>query len=680
LRFHNPEAEGDRLYDREKLRVNLESFRQELGGLVKTKHKDQQDILNALKSIIKSIEDGGAIDPKEITSDVYKANSLLTNAVRKSTKTTPTISAPLPYAVIKDLGKGAVTPVLLDVLAECSLIDSNTVWFISSKRAQPRWLEEWNREKWGEVALWFIPPKAIDQLAFREPPSYVPDDHRLEIFPTDWFARTQRPVREAMEGLEKFLKHYFSKQQEATIVAMPKGLSVLGVTKDGDVKTGYCQAEKVLSETEAELTGRASMFFSALIIEMIHRARKMPMGSSNGEPRDMEGSLAIALESARAWVDAEISHLRSFDDEKSSSGGSKVIGYDPSLSYEQSMAQLRVRRFPWDDEIEEWEMAHQETGIIERGVNLHLDIWRAMCHLDGYIETVERRQRDISMLVRRLKEFSEEGPRAQSFSALLTAKPGSGKSYFVSRLVRALGLLPLNFNITQLVTREDLISCFDVIASTQAQEPAKNILVFFDEINSLVNGAHIYDLFLSVLEDGAYLRNGQLFKLKPCIWFLAGTKSLQSHQEVEKLKSRKKNLHDQILSSKAPDLHSRLTIKSLEIDTKPEDLKKSKEEIRRGFLYHGALQLQNHHSDITRIALDVLLAFYLMDLGTSVRKIAQHVKNFRDIQYGEVKKHCMPTELREVLNANRDRWEGLKGRWSNPEKLVQIHRQPYWPE
>jgi hypothetical protein len=200
--------------------------------------------------------------------------------------------------------------------------------------------------------------------------------------------------------------------------------------------------------------------------------------------------------------------------------------------------------------------------------------------------------------------------------------------------------------------------------------------VFFDEINALVQGFHVYELFLSVLETGTYLRNGQLFKLKPCTWLFAGTDGLISAREARNLLKDEKQRGD-YFSSKAPDFHSRLTIKAVELDSeRSEKEPEPEEQVRRGFVYHGALQLQKRHSDIKKISLDVLQAFHSLQDDTSIREIVQFADRFSDIPYGEVKSRNMPRELRLKLDPNQLLWKKLRGAIHHPEQLVEVHLKP----
>jgi hypothetical protein len=286
-----------------------------------------------------------------------------------------------------------------------------------------------------------------------------------------------------------------------------------------------------------------------------------------------------------------------------------------------------------------------------------------MGEIDGYIETVDERRKSISQVISSLREFVRTPPR-NSFSAMLIAKPGSGKSFFVSRLAATLGLPHLSFNITQLVSRESLNLCFDAVSSAQAQDRNNTHLLFFDEINAEIGGVNVYDLFLTALEEGTYLRGGRPFKLDPCAWIFAGTEELDPRA----------------YANKEADFRSRLTLQSVNLKYMGDDTDE-----RRSLIYQGALQLQLQHTDVKKISAEVLKAFACLPLeeaDTNSRKVRLLAGQFRNIQYGEVRKKNLPDELKTALSQHgraRDtefQWLLPQGKDNLDDILVEIKRQP----
>jgi hypothetical protein len=288
-----------------------------------------------------------------------------------------------------------------------------------------------------------------------------------------------------------------------------------------------------------------------------------------------------------------------------------------------------------------------------------------MRDLDGYIEVVEGRRREVARLILSLREFISQEPR-RSFSAMLVAPPGFGKSFLVSRIAASLNLPYLTFNVTQMMRRENLTSCFDAIASAQAQDHGRIHIVFFDEISAPVEGLNIYDLFLTVLEEGTYLRGGQLFKLDPCIWLFADTEGLR----------------DSGGASKEADFKSRLSLTEVSLRQQAEQ-----NERIYGLICQGANQLQLQHGDVTKISAAVLKAFSCLDPEVySNRRMRQLALKFKGIRYGEVRIDNAPEELRAALKA---KGESVSNQWLDlaplgdgdqddrlNEVLVEIRRQP----
>jgi hypothetical protein len=196
--------------------------------------------------------------------------------------------------------------------------------------------------------------------------------------------------------------------------------------------------------------------------------------------------------------------------------------------------------------------------------------------------------------------------------------------------------------------------------------------VFFDEINAEIDNSNVYDLFLTVLEDGIYLRGSQRFKLDPCAWLFAGTRELADE-------TNEANEDDR---GKEPDFKSRLTIKAVRLDQKGDE-----SDERRSFIYQGALQLQNQHTDVKKVSAQVLKAFASLDLDkTNSRKIRQLAGRFRNIQYGEVRERNLPDELKKSVeklgNEKETDFRGLLPKEQDETAealdniLVEIKRQP----
>jgi hypothetical protein len=75
-------------------------------------------------------------------------------------------------------------------------------------------------------------------------------------------------------------------------------------------------------------------------------------------------------------------------------------------------------------------------------------------------------------------------------------------------------------------------------------------------INAWIDNHAVYDAFLTPLEDGYYIRSGNKFYIKPCIWLFVGTKTIEELKDGD---------------SKGSDFVSRLSLDTLVLSTVPAD-------------------------------------------------------------------------------------------------------------
>lgn len=608
----------------------------------------------------------------------------LCKADRRQSGTRPGES--FKYVAIKDLGKGVVCKSLIAQLKRSGLVDRHTEWFVSSKVPEPDWLEDITGEC-GRLRLLLIPPIAVTQqyvgeTGTRDNPAFV----------SKWFLGSKRvpgsgiaPSREALEALEHFKRYLTpSSKHPSLVVAMPKGLSFLALNC-ADTETGFYQGDPVLDEIDEELAGRASMFFAALTGEII-------TAEEIGVELDIKAVLNVSSRAAEEWVHDVIAELRALGDSRL--GIPRM--WDPSLAEYREHEGLgwRTEEITWKDERSRWDQAlgaepTPETpnpavpiGIIREGEQRRLELWRAMTILSDYVETVQEKRREVARLIQILREFSHDFGHVvglRSVSAHLIAKPGSGKSHLVSRLAAELGMQCLNFNLTQLVTRQNVIECFDTIASAQTQDRSRPYLVFFDEINAKVDGEPAYDLFLSVLEEGTYMRQGQKFKLAPCAWIFAGTDKPPRKGAVDGATDKE----NEDTSEKKSDFLSRLTTQVFLDEPQGSFVsKRTESQTKLGFVYLAAVQLQSLNPDITKISAGVLFHFYRLPADSSLRAIRKYAERFRHIQYGEVHVRNMPEELRRAGDKKTEKedtqlWITAFGKTvANRDVMIDIVRQP----
>ncbi|HKV33750.1 MAG TPA: AAA family ATPase [Pyrinomonadaceae bacterium] len=308
----------------------------------------------------------------------------------------------------------------------------------------------------------------------------------------------------------------------------------------------------------------------------------------------------------------------------------------------------------WRKEATAWKQAMEDCGIIkERNGELRLDVWRGSTYLPGYVACIKQKREIITRIGKNLRAFNQGDTQVRSMSIMLQADPGAGKTFLAKSLASAFGYSFLRYDVTQMIRRDELLDLFDTLATMQANEQ-KNILVFVDEINALVDRGHLYGAFLAPLEDSVYVRRGKIFSLKPCVWVFAGTR-----------------LDDEDLEAgeKLSDFKSRVTMieqidhKSLNSDGT--DTKLLGDEARLEQVYLGATMIGKHFSDVKEVSKEVLEWFHRQDPSKEpARKIRKHVASLRNVQYGK------------ITRTNCDSWEQKERNWpgtpdgKRPVKLI----------
>jgi hypothetical protein len=181
-----------------------------------------------------------------------------------------------------------------------------------------------------------------------------------------------------------------------------------------------------------------------------------------------------------------------------------------------------------------------------------------------------------------------------------------------------------------MLSKNDILDCFDTIITTQfKQDKDVPIIVFFDEINAKIQNEHVFDMFLSPLEDGTFMRRGKIYPIKPFVWIFVGT---QMPSQMGSKGERR--------AIKASDFHSRLDLPAL-IFTKKED--ESEELKRTEKVYLGVHLLKAFYPDLQNISEKVLRTFHSLP-DMEIRELKHFVKAFQNIQYGKVVGSNIPVD------------------------------------
>jgi hypothetical protein len=483
--------------------------------------------------------------------------------------------------VVKDLLKGTVTPDLIEFVHN-RVKGQGIPWFVSSKRHLPEWME---RIDPNSIYLLEI-PQAAAQNAVR--------NDELDA----WLTRSGEPSKRALEVVDDLAE----KRPNALIVAVPDDRAVLAHWR----KAGPMGKQGVFwtSTRSNPLTvglPMASVCFAALIAYRLER-------QNMGLDELVEASLSFT-EDWRSFEAKRILEPLSWDPAK-----------EPCLAVERPVA-TGCPAFVWADARRRWEEAYTERGVIADGTKRRLELSRAMTEVNKYVCIDSAKRQTLRKIVHEVEVFKGGGG---SRSCMIVASPGSGKSLLAQLIAKDHGLYFLEFNITQMISKADILDCFDAMLTTQFENREKQLLVFVDEIDAYLQNEAVYDAFLAPLERGIYRRAGKTFPLEPCFWLFAGTRNPAKIEE-------KKEEGDKKEEKKASDFVSRLTLKPLEMALG------STEEYRLEHVYLGAAILRTEFPDVREVSTHVLEVFRQLDREISIRELRRFVKEFEDVKLGEVR-------------------------------------------
>jgi hypothetical protein len=526
--------------------------------------------------------------------------------------------------LIKDLRKGVITPALIRSLAEhCPA----AFWYISSKEWKPSWATDIPQDK---VRLFLIPDLAANMAV-----------HVGDV--ALWTTVGGYPSERAMYEMDALASRY----PRALVLALPSGISV--VVRGPDAATDselserlrMCWVQKQTADPDPaiQFVPMASVFFPALAATMINTPQPAPaptdhQAASQLRAPDMEvnGWLRDAVQGAFdftiAWMREEVQRLKRPEEWSPNESQHLRLPFQPGARFGSWVP------FQWAAERTRWRDAFSSAGLgdIQDGGRRYIDLWRAATEIEGYICCVHSKRTKLRKLVEKVREKPPDSRRYHR-SFLLIDSPGSGKTYLVKCLAKKLGMRLLTFNVTQMRSRDDLLACFDMIVTTQAENPDERILVFIDEINAKLHNSHLYDAFLAPLEEGVFIRAEKAFHIDPCVWVFAGTES--------PLAADAGSFHDR--SEKGSDFVSRLTMPPIDLkinDKDPQEIDEASIEK----IYVGVSLIRAEFKDVRRVSRKVLHAFKILPVNTSFRALARLVKSFRLIQYAEVAGECVPAE------------------------------------
>lgn len=494
--------------------------------------------------------------------------------------------------VIKDMCKGVVSESLINWLIGKKL---GVPWFISTKTWTPDWLKLLAHEN---VRLVILPEMAV-QSALQSG------------LVSTWITRSGFASKEAQEQIREIGKLF---ENPPIVVVLPGGLKVLAA--DQFSNRGLLQTDYEPRRLAVRVP-MASVLFPTLTAKLLNDAT-IEFG------RLLKESIYFTQE----WMSHEVQRVIKPETWEPDNEPTLNLKVKPERDFIGSW-----KPFKWEESQNHWTHALSNYGIIKYfDGKKYLQLWRSMIEVDAYVCCVDEKRKVLQKLIQKLGDFKSIGER-QSISCMFIDSPGSGKTYLVRCLAKSLGMRYLLFNITQMISKNDILESFDTIVTTQALNKEEPVLVFIDEINAKLDNQHVYDTFLAPLEEGVYVRAGKTFHIEPCVWVFAGTEYPVKENDPNRDKS-----------TKASDFQSRLTLDLLNLRVGSKDRKH--EEARVEKVYLGVALLRSEFPDVRRVSFKVLRTFHnLIDL--EVREIKHFAKSFKNIQYGKVTSKNVPFDWLE---------------------------------
>jgi len=463
--------------------------------------------------------------------------------------------------VIHDLCKGGITAELIEALNERY---PSAMWYVRTKSTKPEWLKVIKKK----IALFLVGPEVA------EPGN-----------PWGSWLSGKKISYQSFSYLRKI-------DGKATIVLSDQR-EVIGRVNDGQ----ECLTAKAPMPNDSSLqVGWPSALLAALVHISHNTANRL-------EQHSMEQALLWAQEHAGMPVDDSSA--------------------DDSLRSENPVVVIE----PWDTQESEWTSAMRDMGIIPAGDGglSFLEVWRGASDLPGYVACIQGKRDAVIDIGKRLRAFTRSADPARSLSILLQADPGSGKTHLAKLLAQKFDLSLQSFDITTMLHRDDLLDLFDAIATEQANNPNRRVLVFVDEINSSLDGAGVYGAFLAPLEQGVYVRRGRVFSLRPCVWIFAGTNSESKTEKVSDFEQR-------LTATVKLDFKS--LSESARTDTARQDVR---QKARLEQVYLGATMIQQRYRDVEKVGESLLRTFFdLPSEESPARKIRKSVEELRNVQRGVV--------------------------------------------
>lgn len=431
-------------------------------------------IYDKIGSKVKLIERIDFIDNSSLSEKNDDINNLTIKILKEIKEKTTNDKTPIEHIIIKDLDHGVVTKDLIEKLIY-EFPPDKINFYISSKRWLPDWLECFNDKN---VKLLII-PQMSSQIALRD-----------KKFDT-WMTKLGFITYDGLNLMElKDDSDCFGSIKINKLIILPEKERVIAYDSELNDRGNnlYIQTESQDNYSEIELP-MASMFFPE-VIKILISEPKIEFGQVVGR----------ALIETVKWRKSLFEYINENKPRFVLKTKNSNLD-DQSKKFRNKINFGKWKEVNFAKAQKNWELSLSNLGLRDLGeayslefsnCNNRIELWRAKTIIDGYVCISANRKAKIRKLFYSLLR-NESTKLKRSEVSFIKASPGSGKSHLVNSLANALGLTLVSFNLSQIQSIDQLIDCFDEINTSQAEnKDQKPIIVFFDEINTKIEGVYPY--------------------------------------------------------------------------------------------------------------------------------------------------------------------------------------------
>jgi bifunctional ADP-heptose synthase (sugar kinase/adenylyltransferase) len=391
--------------------------------------------------------------------------------------------------VIADFNKGVAQSSVLDKLKEYLNENQDVLWFIDSKNPQildiipaeqPIHVLTMNREE----AVRLHSKVTNDQKIFSIPEGRQPGIELLSLI--------------------KGLSTQKDKQIEKIVIKLDKEGACLYVNQqpENEQNTFLCQPEKSL---ESDGIAAGDFFNASFLLSIL---------SSCDNQTNLHDSCIDASEwlklNQEYWANKKFR-----EDNKSDVVKAEFLNLKSKEIEEKEIEEIKSKinqkknwdnqaKFNLDEKLKELEKLFNYELIIKDD-DPTIVLANAKGFLGDFASTDPSLREKVRDFVDLISQYTKKKGKARPLNCLVTARPGSGKSFFAKQVAIATGCQMIEVNCSQMTSSEDLLKSISQLNDVKDKLP----LLFLDEVDT---DSKYYPFLLAPLWDASVLVNGKTIK------------------------------------------------------------------------------------------------------------------------------------------------------------------------